>query len=158
MGRPEGRLLYAGPRVSSGENQQVSLQGGTPQPSTQFSSKEARKMRAYPCVRIGIAIAFVMAVCVVGIFAAPQHVMAVTPEIEMQTTSNTGGTSGGAEWRTEESNAPGELPLDERGAGVVGSPQYSQGAEGSEAQLVQGIEAALVRMVRFVGATFSQLF
>ncbi len=115
-------------------------------------------MRAYPSVRIGIAIAFVMAVCVVGILAAPQHAVAVTPELEMQTTSNTGGASGGAEWRTEESNTTGELPLDERGAGAVGSPQYSQGAEESEAQLVQSIQAALVRMVRFVGATFSQLF
>jgi hypothetical protein len=99
-----------------------------------------------------------MAVCVAGILAAPQHAVAVTPEYEMQTTSNTGGTSGGAEWRTEESNAPGELPLDERGAGVVGSPQYSQGAEDSEARLAQSIQAALVRMVRLVGATFSQLF
>jgi hypothetical protein len=114
-------------------------------------------MRAYSCARITFAIIVVMAVCVSGVAMSPSQGLAMEPNYKMVSASSGGGTSGGGEWKTNPDQS-GQLPLNEKGGGSPSGPaQYTQQV-GTAVSWAQKVETAIVRVVRFVGATFSKLY
>lgn len=80
------------------------------------------------------------------------------PNYKMVSSTDGGGTSGGGEWKTDPSGT-GELPLDEKTGGSTGGPgYYARQADATELSWIERVESAVVRVVRFVGATYSQLY
>lgn len=116
-------------------------------------------MRAYSCARISFAIAVAIAACVAGALVNPQEAMAREPDYKAVISNEGGGTSGGGEWRTDRPENSSGLPLEERGGPRTGGAGYAaRQVDPVEASWVERVEAAIVRMVRFVGDAFSQLF
>jgi hypothetical protein len=115
-------------------------------------------MRAYSCARISFAIVVVMAACFSGVAISPDEARAVEPDYKMVTSNDGGGTSGGGEWKTDPSGT-GQLPVDEKGGRNTGRPgDYVRQVDAADASWVEEVQNAVVRMVRFVGAMFSQLY
>lgn len=115
-------------------------------------------MRAYPYVRVSLAIVVLIVASVTVPLVGPKDAMAREPEYEIQTTQNTGGTSGGGEWRTPPEEPP-QLPMDIEDGRIGGGKKYSEPPKSSSADSwAEAVNAMVVRMVRFVGTTFSELF
>ena len=113
-------------------------------------------MRAYPYVQVSLAIFFLIAVS--ATLVVPQDAMAREPEYEVVTDQRTGGTSGGGEWKTGGGDQS-ELPIDLEGYRGGGGPGYSEPRKtADEESWAEAVNAMVVRMVRFVGAKFSELF
>jgi hypothetical protein len=113
-------------------------------------------MRAYPYVQIGLVICVLIAVS--AALVVPQDAMARDPEYEIVTNDRGGGTSGGGEWKTggEEQS---ELPIDLEGNRGGGGPAYSEPRKNAdEDSWTEAVNAMVIRMVRFLGAKFSELF
>jgi hypothetical protein len=115
-------------------------------------------MRAYPYVHVSLAIVVLIAASLAATLVCPQDAMAREPEYEIVTDQRSGGTSGGGEWRTPPEEPP-QLPLDldERiggGGKTYSEPRSNAGGD----SWVEAMNSMVVRMVRFVGTTFSELF
>jgi hypothetical protein len=115
-------------------------------------------MHAYSYARISVAVAVLITVCVAGTLLLPQDVMA-REDVKMITSSECGGgTSGGGEWRNNPQDE-GELPMDGGRGRAGGGTRYSDPRSGAaDVSTPEEVQAVIIRMVRFVGTTFSQLF
>ncbi len=113
-------------------------------------------MRAYSCAQIGMVIAVFVAVCAMGALLQPDDALAAQRPIKMVSSSDGGGTSGGGEWKTEPEGSY-ELPLGEKDSGGGGTRYHTPSAT-EEAMWAEKVQGIVIRTVRFVGATFSQLF
>jgi len=113
-------------------------------------------MRAYPYVQSSLAIVVLVAASLAVTLVCPQDALAREPECEI--VIDIGGTSGGGEWR-ESPDQPDNLPLDsDRGRGSGGAG-YSEPRHGvADNSWAEALNSKVVRLVRFVGTTFSELF
>jgi hypothetical protein len=115
-------------------------------------------MRAYSCARISIAIVVVMVTCIAGVAISPGQGLALEPNYKVASTSTTGGASGGGEWKTD-SGGTGELPVSEKDGRNAKGPDYVVSrVDSADASWIEEVQTAVLRMVRFVGAMFSQLY
>jgi hypothetical protein len=115
-------------------------------------------MRAYPYVQSSLAILVLVAASISCTLVCPQDAMAREPEYEIYAKQGTGGTSGGGEWRTPPED-PDNLPLDVDGGRESGGRGYSEPqVSEADSSWTEALNSKVVRLVRFVGTTFSELF
>lgn len=115
-------------------------------------------MRAYSYVQFSVAIIALIVACVAGPLLYPQDAIAREPDYKMVCSSE-GGTSGGGEWRTSDRGLEGELPVDPgRSPGTDGKEYSSPKAANTDRSWAEDVQAMIIRMVRSVGAKFSELF
>jgi hypothetical protein len=115
-------------------------------------------MRTYPYVQSSLAILVLVAASISCTLVCPQDAMAREPEYEIFCNQGTGGTSGGGEWRTPPDD-PDNLPLDVDGGLESGGRGYSEPqASVADSSWTEALNSKVVRLVRFVGTTFSELF
>ena len=113
-------------------------------------------MRAFSSGRISVSIALLAAVFVVGTMVVAQDVGAREPEKELMNANSGGGTSGGAEWKTDPTG--GVLPVDEGKAPGPG-PRFGEDPPArAEDSWGEPVEAWYIRLLKAVSAIFVQKY
>lgn len=116
-------------------------------------------MRAYPYVQFSLAVIFLIAVSLAGTLVCPQDAMAREADYKMVTTEASGGNSGGGEWRIPPEDPPDEMSMVLEGTRGRGTPGYSEPRPVATGDSwAESVNAMIIRTVRFVGTTFSELF
>jgi hypothetical protein len=111
-------------------------------------------MRAFSSSRICVSIAIAIAAFVLGSLVLPGKAMAREPEYEMQVCTNSGGSSGGQEWKTHPTDGDQGLPVD-RGKLAGTSPKYATGSQADvEASWAARVESWYTRLLNAVSAMF----
>ena len=114
-------------------------------------------MRAYPYVQSSLAILVLVAASISCTLVYPQDAMAREPEYDICVDQGTGGTSGGGEWKNPEN--PDGLPMDLDEGRESGGRGYSEPRQSvADSSWTEALNSKVVRLVRFVGTTFSELF